>query len=102
MGTNKRYAASLDRRADQRDLERLAAATKPASLKTVELELDREPLTRPPAPLPVRAWVRYGDRPFRVDAELIQWTERACAISWHIEGVGEQKAWVWSSAVRPR
>ena len=52
----------------------------PSSL-TDKLELGREPLTKTPAPKPVRAWVRFGPHAVTVDAEAVAWTGRAVPIS---------------------
>jgi hypothetical protein len=70
----------------------------PATLSAAELELSTYPLTRTPVPLPVRAWVRYGAVPLRVEARAVAWTSRAVAIEW--DGpAGPHRAWVWASAV---
>lgn len=73
----------------------------PDTLTTTELDLAKEPLTRTPIARPVRAWVRYGSVPLLVDAEAVAWTEHAVAIRWRSPD-GEQRAWVWASAVRTR
>ena len=99
MGTNKRYADAIDARMDDRALQAIVRDRSPSNLKSVELELERYALTIPPAPVPVRAWVRYGDVPLRVDAEAWRWTERVVAIVWKVPGGAEHRAWVWASAV---
>ena len=101
MGTNKRYADAIDARMDQRAQEVVMRDQRPANLKSVELELDRYALTIPPHPVPVLAWVRYGEVPLRVEAEAVRWTDRVVAIVWKVPG-GEHKAWVWASAVERR
>jgi hypothetical protein len=73
----------------------------PETLSNAELQLDQEPLTRAPAPRPVKAWVRYSTVPIRVDAMVVAWTEFAVAIKWESPD-GEHHAWVWGSAVRAR
>ena len=101
MGTNKRYADRLDQEYAQRANEIVMRDSKPQNLKTRELQLDKYALTIPPAPVPVVAWVRYGDVPLRVDALAVKWTERAIAIRWDTPQ-GEHSAWVWASAVERR
>jgi hypothetical protein len=68
LGTNKRYADSIDRRMGARVNETIMRGAEPESLTTAELALDSEPLTRTPVPRPVKAWVRYGNIPIQVDA----------------------------------
>lgn len=101
MGTNKRYAAHYDRLMDERVNEMITRSGPLQSLSKAELDLEREPLTRAPVARPVRAWVRYGSAPLEVDAELVAWTARACAVRWRI-GETDYRAWVWSSAVTVR
>ena len=57
MGTNKRYANSIDRRVGERADEAATRGVQPTSLTDVELELDTYPLTKTPRPPAVRAWV---------------------------------------------
>lgn len=98
MGTNRRYADSIDRRAEVAANERLMQAGTPLTLTKKELQLEEYPLTRTPKPLPVRAWVRYGDTGIEVAARVVAWTSRAVAIEWDV-GDGKHRAWVWASAV---
>src|SRR5690348_11325515 len=98
MGSNRRYAEHYDKLAGQRILEVVARDTEPQTLKSEELDLAHEPLTRTPVPRPVRAWVRYGETPILVDAEMVAWTSRAAAVRWRV-GEVEHRAWVWGSAV---
>lgn len=101
MGTSKRYAAHYDRRMNDKILEGVMASRVPTSLTKEELELDEQPLTRTPSPQPVTAWVRYGETAVKVDGLLVAWTPRAVAVRWETPG-GEHRAWLWSSATRPR
>jgi len=73
----------------------------PTSLSSQELELAVYPLTRSPVPVPVRAWVRYGVVPLKVDADAIAWTSKAVAVVWAAPA-GQHRAWVWASAVERR
>jgi hypothetical protein len=94
MGTNKRYAAAVDRQMDTRILERIAAEAGPLqSLSKDELRLDTEPVTVPPRPKPAKAWVRFGATPALVNAKVCRWTADACAIRFRV-GDTEMKAWV--------
>lgn len=98
MGTNRRYAHRVDARMDERILERVSSDGPLQTLTPGELELDRHPLTITPRPEPVRAWVRFGDTPVRVDAEAVRWTPRAIGIRFCVRG-RELRTWVWASAV---
>lgn len=102
MGTNKRYAASINRRMDARITESETQGHEVFSLTNAELELDTQSLTKTPIPKPVRAWVRFGPVAVKVDAEAVAWTERAVAIRWTMASGAEHRAWVWASAVEPR
>lgn len=98
MGSNRRYAADVDRRMDARVAERIMRSGAPLSLTAAELELDEQPLTRTPRPHAVTAWVRYPEAPLKVEALAVAWTPRAVAIKWRGPDA-EHRAWVWASAV---
>ncbi|MBP2422205.1 hypothetical protein [Microbacterium imperiale] len=86
---------------DQRILERLARDAGPLqSLSREEIGLDDEPVTIDPKPKPVRAWVRFGGTPVRVDGQACRWTSDAVAIRFLV-GEVEHRTWVWASAVTP-
>lgn len=102
MGTNKRYASSVDQQVNERVLQQLMRDHQPHSLTNEELELATEPLTRTPVPRLVRAWVRYGNVAVKIDGEAVAWTSRAVAVKWSTPDGREQKAWLWSSAVEGR
>lgn len=70
------------------------------SLTPEELRLDTELLTVDPRPKRVRAWVRFGSKPVRVDAVAQRWTSEAVGIVFSIRET-EYRAWVWASAVTP-
>ena len=74
----------------------------PDTLSLAELELDRYQVTRPPVAEPVWAWVRYGTEAVRVKAEIVGWTDKACAVRWEVPKVGIHKCWVWIGAVEDR
>jgi hypothetical protein len=98
LGTNKRYADSIDRRVGERIVERDAAEGPLQRLTDPELELDRQPLTIDPHPKPAKAWVRFGNTPVLVNALVHRWTPRACGISFEVAGK-PMRTWVWVSAV---
>ena len=102
MGTNKRYADSIDRRMNARITESVTRGHSPVSLTNEELELTTQALTKTPVPKPVRAWVHFGPVAVKVDAEVVAWTDRAVAIRWTMASGAEHRAWVWVSAVEPR
>ncbi|PVW02977.1 hypothetical protein DEA06_14485 [Microbacterium sp. Gd 4-13] len=100
MGTNKRYPHVYDKLMDQRILERIAREDGPLqSLTREELELDTEPVTRDPKPRAVKAWVRFGTTPVRVDAVVLEWTSQAVKIRFEVGGKTLETA-LWASAVR--
>jgi hypothetical protein len=101
VDTNRRYAEQIDRRMDERILERLAKSGRLETLTGSELELDRLPTTKDPQPGIVEAWVRFGGTPARVLAEACMWTDRAVAIRFRVAGA-EHRCWVWRSAVTAR
>lgn len=98
MGTNRRYADQIDDRVAQRALEVAVRGQEPITLSDLELELDKQPLTRLPKPKPVRAWVRYPRSGVLVNAEVVAWTPYAVAIRWRLNDVNF-KGWVWAPAV---
>ena len=100
MGTNKRYAAQVDKRMDDRILQRLAQDGELQTLTPTELRLDRVPLTIDPQPRRVLAWVRFGAAPVLVEADACRWTADAVGIRFAVAGV-EYKTWVWASAINP-
>ncbi|MCT2086767.1 hypothetical protein M3D75_11630 [Microbacterium enclense] len=69
------------------------------TLTSTELRLDEMPLTVDPKPRrKVRAWVRFGSVPVRVEALAARWTVEAVGIIFHVESV-EYRCWVWAGAV---
>jgi hypothetical protein len=101
VGTNKRYADSIDRRMGVQVSESIMRGAQPGTLSPAELQLETKPLTRTPVARPVKAWVRYGAVPLLIDAEAVAWAEHAVAFRWPSPD-GEHRAWVWASAVRAR
>jgi hypothetical protein len=99
LGTSRRYADHFDRKMNDRILERVVAETTPSSLNDDELELDVQPLTKPPRALPVTAWVRYGETSVKVEGRAVAWTARAVAVQWKTAAGDVHRAWVWASAV---
>ena len=99
MGTNRRYAESVDRRMDANIIMRSGA---PQSLTDAELELTVQSIIRSPQPVTCRAWVRYPEGPVKVDARAVAWTPQAVAIEWDAPGPTTHRAWVWVSAVAGR
>lgn len=99
VGTNRRYADSVDARMNDRALQSIAGSGKLQSLTPLELGLDLVPLTIDPHPRRrVKAWVRFGDTPVRVDAVAARWTTDAVGIVFAVDG-REHRCWVWSGAV---
>lgn len=98
MGTNRRYADSIDKRTNDRILDQIARDGPLHTLSSIELEFDRLTVTTDPKPEKVRAWVRFGSVPVRVDAEACMWTATAVAIRFRAND-REHKCWVWRGAV---
>lgn len=98
MGTNRRYAEQIDRRMDERILQRIASSGPLQTLTAAELQLDSLPVTTDPRPARVTAWVRFGTTPTRVEAEACRWTAHAVAIRFRV-GTAEHRCWVWRGAV---
>lgn len=99
MGTNRRYADAIDRRMDEKILLTVSRGGPLQSLTAAELRLNEVPLTIDPRPRrKVKAWVRFGDAPVRVDAVAARWTPDAVGIVFHINDV-EHRCWVWAGAV---
>lgn len=101
MGTNKRYELHYDQLRDHQILESIMRnGGTPETLTDIELELDEQPITRPPIARAVQGWVRYQGVPIKVDAEAVAWTPYTVALRWR--GPNEQihKAWVWAAAIR--
>jgi hypothetical protein len=92
VGTNKRYAESLQRKRFNKASE--AHALVPRSLGEDERGTD----VRRGAPVAVRAWVTIGDVSVQVLGTAVEWTSRAVLVFW-TGGDGERReAWIWASA----
>ena len=102
ISNTPRGRARQARTIDGEILRMMAQGGPLVSLTPDELELDVRPVTRPPVALPVWAWVRFGDRPVRVEAEVVGWTERAAALRFVVPREGLYRCWVWASAVQER
>jgi len=99
MGTNRRYADAIDKRVNERALEVIARGEKLQTLTPMELRLDEVALTVDPKPRRrVKAWVRFGNVPVRVDAVAARWTADAVGITFRV-GDDEHRCWVWMGAV---
>lgn len=99
LGTNRRYATAVDARMDARILQGIAQDAPLQSLTPDELRLHEVPLTVDPKPhRKVKAWVRFGVTPVRVDAVAARWTPSAVGIAFTVDG-REHRCWVWAGAV---
>lgn len=92
VGSNRRYADSLQRRRHNREAE--ARVLVPRSLTPAE----RGGEVRRGAPVPVRAWVVFGDQSVQVLGTAVEWTDRAVRVLWTGGGDEQREAWVWASA----
>jgi len=102
MGSTTKYADFYEREATNKHWAEVMAKGVPASLKSFEIDLEHQALTRSPKARPVTAWVRYGDEAVHVLGWTTAWTDRAVAVRWITPHGVEHKAWVWSGAVEPR
>lgn len=87
---------------DEKLIEHFVATKGPLqSLTPAEVELETLPLTiYPDAVRPrVKAWVRFGAQPVRVDAVIARANERAVGIEFTVSGK-TYRCWVWASAVQ--
>lgn len=84
---------------DARILKGIAGEGQLQSLTPDELRLHEVPLTVDPKPhRRVKAWVRFGEMPVRVDAVAARWTPSAVGILFTVGG-HEHRCWVWVGAV---
>lgn len=95
MGSTRGTPASVDRGIDRM----MMRDHPPQSLTPAELDLEHEPITKPPRALPCRAWVRYGTNAVQVEGLVTAWTPRAVAVKWTTPDKAEHRAWLWASAV---
>jgi hypothetical protein len=99
VGTNRRYADAIDRRMGEKILLNISRGGPLQTLTPSELRLNEVPLTIDPRPRrKVKAWVRFGAVPIRVDAIVARWTPDAVGIAFTVEDV-EHRCWVWAGAV---
>jgi hypothetical protein len=102
VGGNSRYADYYDRRSNARHRGQLVREHGPfQKLTKAEVNIDHEPVTRPPRPVPVTVWVRFGPWPAKVSAEVTAWTRDAVEIVFRVDEADE-RGWVWASAVCDR
>lgn len=85
-----------------RGIDTFLTRPRPISLSDEELDLKHSWVRCPPAPIPVRAWVRCYEATVRPDAEAIAWTDKAVHVRWTTQQGATLTAWVWASAVERR
>ncbi|KQQ00686.1 MULTISPECIES: magnesium chelatase domain-containing protein [unclassified Rathayibacter] len=98
MGTNRRYADSIDRQMAQRVAE-AAVRPAPVSLTPEELDIARSPVCRGAA-VKVEAWVRFHEQRVVVEAYAVEWNDRGVHVEWSTSDGTKLDAWVWANAVR--
>jgi hypothetical protein len=93
-----RLSAYNDMRSQHRSVLEAAKRGPLQSLSARELDVREQPMTIYPRPKRVRAWVRFGAEPVRVDAKLVRSTPAAAGIEFRAE---DQvfRYWVWGNAV---
>jgi hypothetical protein len=97
----KLYAAAIDRRMGKHVNEVVMRDKSPHRPGDSELELNNFPLARTPKPLPVKAWVHYGEIAITVHRRAVAWTTRAVEVDWDAP-CGSHHAWGWASAGKGR
>jgi len=102
ISNTARGRARQARTIDGEILRMIAGKGDLVSLTAAELDFDRHPVTRPALAIPVSAWVRFGDHPVRVDAEVVGWTDNAAAVRFVVPNLGLGRCWLWASAVSSR
>lgn len=72
------------------------AESTPSSLKNEELELDVQPLTKPPRAIPLTAWIRCGggETAVRVEGHAVAWTAKALTVAWKTPEGKVHRAWL--------
>jgi len=98
MGSSKRLAPLYDMYAAEKQVATAAKSGPLQSLSPAELQLNVQPVTIYPRPARVRAWVRFGPTPVRVDGRLVRSTADAAGIEFTAEGE-TYRCWVWGNAV---
>lgn len=72
---------------------------RPLSLRVEQLA--GESVTRAAEPIPVSAWVFWGDGVIeQIEGEAQEWTRRAVHVRWQVGHRLTYEAWVWAGAVR--
>lgn len=101
MGASDRLKFLNDVRSARSSVTAAAKRGPLQSLTDRELDLRNTPVTIYPHALQrrVKAWVRFGSEPIRVDAKLVRSTPLAAGIEF--DGLEERfHAWVWGNAVQ--
>ncbi|KQZ22315.1 hypothetical protein [Microbacterium sp. Root553] len=91
-------SAAYDRRDQWREILDAAKVGPLQSLTDREIGATEQPMTIYPRPKRVRAWVRFGVVPVRVDASLLRSTPLAAGIEFRAEDQ-TFRCWVWGNAV---
>ena len=101
MGTNRRYPSRVTLEREQRREQGEHAAPRPEPISLTDAELDKAHtrVTEAHEPIPVRAWVRFPERPVHANGRAVAWTNRAVLIEWETPDGRTVRAWVWASAV---
>lgn len=89
MGAQKRYAEANQRRRFNREAE--AHALVPRSLS--ETERGTDPVTSG-TPVPVKAWVDYGNASTQIIGVAVAWTHRCVCVLWTDSHDRQQEAWL--------
>lgn len=93
-----RLSQAYDRRDQWREILAAAKVGPLQSLTDREIGATEQPTTIYPRPKRVRAWVRFGAVPVRVEASLLRSTPLAAGIEFRAEDQ-TFRCWVWGNAV---
>jgi hypothetical protein len=98
MGTNRRYADSVDKQMATR-AQQVASAPRPVGLSPTEVDLAAQPVRSHSTPVPIRAWVHFTAAPAQLEGFAVEWTETAVHVEL-VDTAGRQhRLWLWASAV---
>lgn len=93
-----RLSAYYDRRSQEQSIVEAARHGPLQSLSDRELDRLEQPVTIYPRPRKVKAWVRFGPEPVRVDALLVRSTPTAAGVEFSADDQ-TFRCWVWGNAV---
>lgn len=100
MGSNRRYPEHGAMLMEQRELRTAAQKGELQTLSTLQLDLERTPVTIAPPKLHLTgtAWLRFGTIDVHAQVRIERWTDRAVGVTFEIDG-RPMRCWLWQGAV---